>query len=85
MEVFKDYAVYIGGSTSFDLTPRQYNKFDATLRYAHEHGYSLDDCLFVGDDLDDGGGDSHIRLYGMDYIWIHDYRTTPQLLRFMWE
>ena len=26
-----------------------------------------------------------VRLYGMDYIWIHDYRTTPQLLRFMWE
>lgn len=85
LEVFKDYAVYIGGSTSFDLTPRQYNKFDATLRYAHEHGYSLDDCLFVGDDLDDGGGDSHIRLYGMDYIRIYDYRKTPDLLRFMWE
>ena len=85
LEVFKDYAVYIGGSTSFDLTPRQYNKFDATLRYAHEHGYSLDDCLFVGDDLDDGGGDSHIRLYGMDYIRIYDYRKTPEMLRFMWE
>ncbi|MBP5566889.1 MAG: alpha-L-fucosidase [Bacteroidales bacterium] len=85
LEVFKDYAVYIGGSTSFDLTPRQYNKFDATLRYAHEHGYSLDDCLFVGDDLDDGGGDSHIRLYGMDYIRIYDYSKTPEMLRFMWE
>ncbi len=85
LQVFKDYACYIGGSTSFDFTPRQYNKFDATLRYAHEHGYSLSDCLFVGDDLSDGGGDSHVRLYGMDYIWIHDYRTTPQLLRFMWE
>ena len=85
LQVFKDYAVYIGGSTSFDFTPAQYNKFDAALRYAHEHGYSLDDCLFVGDDLDDGGGDSHIRLYGMDYIRIYDYRKTPSMLRFMWE
>ena len=85
LEVFKDYAVYIGGSTSFDLTPAQYNKFDAALRYAHEHGYCLDDCLFVGDDLDDGGGDSHIRLYGMDYIRIWDYSKTPDMLRFMWE
>ncbi len=85
LKVFKDYAVYIGGSTSFDFTPAQYNKFDAALRYAHEHGYSLDDCLFVGDDLDDGGGDSHIRLYGMDYIRIWDYSKTPSMLRFMWE
>ena len=85
LEVFKDYAVYIGGSTSFDFTPRQYNKFDAALRYAHEHGYSLDDCLFVGDDLDDGGGDSHIRIYGMDYIRIYDYSKTPAMLKFMWE
>ena len=85
LKVFKDYAVYIGGSTSFDFTPAQYNKFDAALRYAHEHGYSLDDCLFVGDDIDDGGGDSHIRLYGMDYIRIWDYSKTPSMLRFMWE
>ena len=85
LEVFKDYAVYIGGSTSFDFTPKQYNKFDAALRYAHEHGYCLDDCLFFGDDLDDGGGDSHIRLYGMDYIRIYDYSRTPAMLRFMWE
>lgn len=85
LKVFKDYAVYIGGSTSFDFTPAQYNKFDAALRYAHEHGYSLDDCLFVGDDIDDGGGDSHIRLYGMDYIRIYDYRKTPEMLKFMWK
>ena len=85
LKVFKDYAVYIGGSTSFDFTPAQYNKFDAALRYAHEHGYCLDDCLFVGDDIDDGGGDSHIRLYGMDYIRIWDYSKTPDMLRFMWE
>ena len=85
LKVFKNYAVYIGGSTSFDFTPAQYNKFDAALRYAHEHGYCLDDCLFVGDDIDDGGGDSHIRLYGMDYIRIWDYSKTPSMLRFMWE
>ena len=85
LKVFKDYAVYIGGSTSFDFTPKQYNKFDAALRYAHEHGYTLDECLFVGDDIDDGGGDSHIRLYGMDYIRIYDYSKTPAMLRFMWE
>ncbi len=50
-EIFKDYSVFIGGTTSFDITPKQYNKLDAVLRYAAEHGYSLHQILFVGDDF----------------------------------
>ncbi|MBQ3821151.1 MAG: nucleoside hydrolase, partial [Bacteroidales bacterium] len=56
-EIFKDYSVYIGGSSSFDFSAKQYNKYDAVVRYATEHGYSLEDVLFIGDDFDDGGGD----------------------------
>lgn len=83
LEIFKDYAVYIGGSTSFDFAPKQYNKYDATLKWANDHGYSLDQVLFVGDDLGDGGGDSHVRIYGMDYIRVDDYRKLPELMAFM--
>lgn len=83
LEIFKDYAVYIGGSSSFDFAPKQYNKYDATVKYAAEHGYTLDEILFIGDDFDDGGGDSHIRLKGMDYIRIEDYTTTPKVLSFL--
>ena len=82
-EIFKDYAVYIGGSTSFDFAGKRYNKYDATLDWAKRHGYDLDDIVFIGDDFADGGGDSHVRtkdtpkLGGyprMDYIVINDYR-----------
>lgn len=73
--LFGDYTVYIGGSSSFDFSEKQYNKYDAILTYAREHGYTLDEILYVGDDFGDGGGDSHVRLYGMDYIEITDYRT----------
>ena len=82
-EVFKDYSVFIGGTTSFDITPKQYNKYDAVMRYAAEKGYTKDQILFVGDDFADGGNDSQIRLGGMDYIRIDDYTRLPEKLRFL--
>jgi len=77
-EIFKDYSVFIGGSTSFDFAGKQYNKYDAILSYAKRHGYSLDEIVFIGDDFGDGGGDSHVRIKGMDYIEIEDYRKFPE-------
>ena len=74
VKIFKDYSVYIGGSTSFDFAGKQYNKYDATLTWAKEHGYTLDDSIFIGDDFADGGGDSHVRIKGMDRIVITDYK-----------
>ena len=73
-DIFKDYSVYIGGSTSFDFAGKQYNKYDATLAWAKEHGFTLDDIVFIGDDFADGGGDSHVRIKGMDHIVITDYK-----------
>ena len=80
-DIFKDFSVYIGGSTSFDFAGKEYNKYDATLRWAKEHGYTLDDVLFIGDDFADGGGDSHVRIKGMDHIVIYDYRQFADNVR----
>lgn len=81
--LFPDYVVYIGGSSSFDFAPKQYNKYDSIMKYASEHGYALEDILFVGDDFGEGGGDSHVRIKGMDYIQVEDYNKTPELLSFL--
>ncbi|MBQ9547659.1 MAG: hypothetical protein IJV01_00665 [Bacteroidales bacterium] len=83
LQIFKDYSVFVGGSSSFDITPAPYNKYDAMLRYGRENGYGVDEMLYVGDDFGDGGGDSHIRLGGMDYVEIDDYRNSPQRLQFL--
>lgn len=80
-EVFSDFSVFIGGSTSFDLTAKQYNKYDAIMRYAAENGYKKDEIIFIGDDLDDGGNDSHVRIGGIDYIRIYDYRKFPEAIK----
>jgi len=82
-EIFKDHSIFIGGSSSFDFAGKQFNKYDAIMNYAAENGFEKDEILFVGDDFDDGGGDSHIRLKGMDYICIDDIETVPQKLAFL--
>ena len=84
LELFPDYTVYIGGSSSFDFTQKQYNKYDAIMAYAAENGYAKEEILYVGDDFGDGGGDSHVRLGGLDYVEITDYRTLAENLKFLY-
>lgn len=74
LELFSDYTVFIGGTSSFDFSAKRYNKYDAILTYAEANGYTKDEVLYIGDDFEDGGGDSHVRIGGLDYIQITDYR-----------
>ena len=85
LEIFKDYTVFIGGSSSFDIVEKQYNKYDSVMEYAKMHGYTKEQVLFLGDDMGDGGGDSHIRLGGMDYLHILDYTKIPEMMAFLLE
>lgn len=85
LELFPDYTVYIGGSSSFDFTEKKYNKYDAIMLYAKENGYEKDEILYVGDDFGDGGGDSHVRLGGLDYVEVSDYRDLEDKLQFLFE
>ena len=57
---------------------------DGTLSQHKSHMPQANkDVLFVGDDFGDGGGDSHVRIKGMDYIHIEDYTTLPEKLAFL--
>lgn len=82
LEIFGDkYTVFIGGSSSFDFSEKRFNKYDAIMTYAAENGYTRDEILYVGDDFGDGGGDSHVRLGGMDYVEITDYTKLGEMLK----
>lgn len=85
LELFKDYNVYVGGSSSFDFTDKKYNKYYAIKSYAEENGYDLNEILFIGDDFGDGGGDSHVRIFGLDYVEISDYKKCREKLGFLLE
>lgn len=85
LQLFPNYTVYIGGSSSFDFTEKQYNKYDAIMAYAQENGYKKEEILYVGDDFGVGGGDSHVRLGGMDYVEVDNYRNLEEKLAFLFK
>jgi len=82
-EVLKNYNVFIGGSSSFDITQGEYNKFFALKKYCDANGFTLDETIFFGDAFGDGGNDSHIRLGGVDYVEVKDYRRFPEYSAFL--
>ena len=83
LELFPDYTVYIGGSSSFDFTEKKYNKYDAIMAYAEANGYKKEEILYIGDDFGDGGGDSHVRIGGLDFVEISDYKLLGEKLGFL--
>lgn len=82
-EAFGDYQVFIGGSSSFDLVPRPYNKYQALAAYADARGCRHAEILFVGDDWGPGGNDEPVYRSDFPFIPIEDYRTTAERLDFL--
>ena len=75
--------MFIGGSSSFDFSAKRFNKYDAIMAYAKENGFELNEILYVGDDFGDGGGDSHVKINGMDYVEITDYNLLEEKLSYL--
>ena len=80
-EVFPEYNVFVGGSSSFDMAPKPYNKAYALAEYCKEHGFAPDEVVFVGDDYGPGGNDESVYLSDFGFLKIDDYRTFPQLVK----
>ncbi|MBR5560870.1 MAG: HAD hydrolase family protein [Clostridia bacterium] len=82
-ETFPDYCVFVGGSSSFDMAPKPYNKFYALDLYCKEHGFAHDEVLFIGDDYGTGGNDESVYLSDIPFLCIDDYRTFPEKVQFL--
>ena len=80
-ELFSDYIVFVGGSSSFDITPAPYNKAYALSEYCREHGIAHDEVVYVGDDYGEGGNDESVYQADFNFIKIDDYRTLPELMK----
>ena len=80
-EKFKDYNCFVGGSSSFDIVKKQYDKYNALMKYAIECGIKKEEILFVGDDFETGGNDEQVILGGIDCVVVKDYRSVGKLLR----
>lgn len=77
---FPEYHVFIGGSSSFDMAPRPYNKYYALDLYCREHGFAHDEVVFVGDDYEPGGNDASVYESDFGFVKVDDYRTFPQIM-----
>lgn len=79
--LFDDYNVFVGGSSSFDMAPRPYNKYYALDRYCRENGISHSETVFVGDDYGMGGNDESVYRSDFGFITVDDYREFPARIR----
>ena len=80
-EVFSDYNVFVGGSSSFDMAPRPYDKRYALEEYAKENGIAIDEIAYVGDDYGRGGNDESVYKSDIRFIKVDDYRKFPQIMK----
>lgn len=78
-QVFNSWNVFIGGSSSFDLTQGEFNKYFALKRFCESAGYSLAEAVYFGDDFGEGGNDSHVKLGGVDCVEVTDYHDFSKL------
>ena len=80
-ELFDDYIVFVGGSSSFDMTPAPYNKAYAIALYCEEHGIAHDEVVYVGDDYGPGGNDESVYLSDFNYLTIDNYLDFPEVVK----
>lgn len=79
-DTFNDYTVFVGGSSSFDLAPKPYNKRYALELYCQEHGLNTDNVVYIGDDYGHGGNDESVYMSDFPYLTIDDYHSFPEVV-----
>ena len=77
---FPEYTVFIGGSSSFDMAPRPYDKAYAIGLYCREKGLTPDNVVYIGDDYGQGGNDESVLLSGYNFIKIDNYKDFPNVI-----
>ena len=80
-EMFSEYNVFVGGSSSFDMAPKPYNKYYALDLYCREQGLNHNEVVYVGDDYGIGGNDEAVYVSDFTFICIDDYRKFPEIMK----
>ena len=78
---FPEYCVFVGGSSSFDMAPKPYNKYYALDLYCKEQGIAHEHVLFIGDDYGTGGNDESVYRSEIPFLCVDDYTTFPALVQ----
>lgn len=80
VKAFPDYEVFVGGSSSFDMAPKPYNKYYALDLYCKENGLLHENVVFVGDDYGLGGNDESVYKSDFNYLTIDNFEDFPKVV-----
>lgn len=78
---FPEFTTFIGGSSSFDLAPKPFNKYYALDRYCREAGINHDNVVYLGDDYGRGGNDECLYNSDFPFIRVDDYTRLGEYLK----
>ena len=81
VNTFSDYCVFVGGSSSFDMAPKPYDKYYALDLYCRENQYSHNEVVYIGDDYGLGGNDESVYKSDFNYITIDNYLDFPERVK----
>lgn len=81
VNTFRDYCVFVGGSSSFDMAPKPYDKYYALDLYCKENGLSHNEVVYIGDDYGLGGNDESVYKSDFNYITIDNYWDFPTVVK----
>lgn len=82
-ETFPEYNVFVGGSSSFDMAPKPYNKYYALDKYCAEKNIKHDEVVFVGDDYGTGGNDESVYRSDFGFVTVDNYLDFPERMKFL--
>ena len=80
-EAFPEYSVFVGGSSSFDMAPKPYNKYYALCRFCEEEGYDTSEVVYFGDDYGKGGNDECVYLSDIDFVKVDRYSLLEKAVK----
>ena len=78
--LFEDYNVFVGGSSSFDMAPKPFNKYYALDLWCQDMGFAHSEVVFVGDDYGLGGNDESVFNSDFNFVTIDDYTKLEEVL-----
>ena len=80
-DTFHEYNVFVGGSSSFDMAPKPYDKYYALDLYCKENNLAHENVVFVGDDYGIGGNDESVYKSDIAFLCIDNYMDFPEKIK----
>ena len=80
VELFPEFNVFVGGTSSFDMAPKPYNKYYALDRWCNENGIDHSEVIYVGDDYGLGGNDECVYHSDFRFVTTDNYKALSEIL-----